>query len=244
MTRRARVAMIPRGAVVYVWVLCVGMPQASTSQERLFSLSVKTNYTTGSQLFSNPDSPNEVERAQFLPIENFFGYGLELRYQFPETNVALGLSADYISTRKASPLRISPSRSIPAEDGYRVIPIELTAYFLIPVSGPTFGIYMGGGAGAYVGQRIYSMAGVEAPSTEQGHGFGIHVLGGLAYSFTEWFSMSGEMKFRDLQFSSSNAFPVSQILYDRTVINVSRTPFESRVHTDGIVFQLGVTASF
>jgi hypothetical protein len=236
--------MIARAAVVGLWVLCVGMPQASTAREKLFFLTVKTNYTTGSQLFSNLDSPNEVERAQFLPIENFFGYSIELKYQIPETYVALGLSADYISTTKASPLRISPAQSIPAEDGYRVIPLELTAYFLIPVSGPTFGIYMGGGGGVYLGHRIYSIAGVEAASAGQGHGFGIHVLGGLSYNFTEWFSMSGEMKFRDLQFSSSNAFPVSQILYNNTVINVSRKPFDSRVHTDGIVFQLGATVSF
>lgn len=231
-------------AAVAVSFLCIGMSLPSVAQERGFSLSVKTNFTTGSQLFPNPKSANEIERAQFVPIADFFGYSVELKYQIPETYISLGLSADYIRTTKPQSIVISPSQSIPAEDGYRVIPIELTLYFQIPVSGPTFGIYMGGGAGAYLGNRIYSIAGVEAATTEHGHGYGIHVLGGLSYRFTEWFSLSGEMKFRDLQFTSSNAFPVPRIIYNKTAINVSQRPFDSEVHTDGIVFQLGVTASF
>ena len=233
-----------RAAILSLCLLWVGVSSPSAAQEKLFSLSIRTNYTTGSQLFPNPNSTNEVERGQFLPIANFFGYSFELKYQLPETNVALGVSADYIHTTKPQAITISPSRSIPVEDGYQVIPVELTMYFLIPVSGPTFGIYMGGGAGIYLGHRIYSMGGVEAASTTQGHGFGIHVLGGVSYHFTEWFSMNGEMKFRDLQFSSSNAFPAPRIIYDNTVINVSQTPFDSQVHTDGIVFQLGATLGF
>lgn len=213
-------------------------------QEKMFSVVVKGNFTTGSQLFPNPNSGDALERNQFFPIEDFFGFGVELKYHIPETNIALGLSADYIRTTTLRLIFRSPTVAVPEEDGYRVLPVELTGYFHIPVAGPTFGIYMGGGGGAYFGRRIYRIADVEADPVDEGHGFGIHVLGGLSYHFTEWFSLNAEMKFRDLQFESSNAFSVSRIPYRGTFINVSTEPFESRVHTDGILFQVGAAVSF
>jgi hypothetical protein len=233
-----------RRVVLCVAALLVVLSVSSRAEDRLFSLTVRGTYTTASRLFPNPDSQNPVERGQFVPIDDFFGYGLEVRYLLPETNLALGLGVEYISVAKPQEIPLSSSRSIPVEDGYRVIPIELTAYFLIPVSGPTFGVLMGGGGGAYLGRRMYSMAGVEAGTTDQGLGFGIHVLGGVIYRFNERFSLTGDMKFRDVQFTSTNAFSVPQVVYNGILVNVSQTPFDSQVHTDGIVFQLGATVSF
>jgi len=229
-------------AAVSSLVLLLGLPAIAAAEERPFSLSIKGNFTTGSQLFPNPDSPDDFQRAEYFPIEDFFGYGIELKYQIPETNLAIGFSADYIRTTTSQ--SIGQGLAIPVKDGYRVIPVEVTGYFIIPVSGPTFGIYMGGGGGAYFGRRIYEIAGVEAQTTDQGHGFGIHVLGGLSYRFTEWFSLSGEMKFRDLQFKTTNQFSVKQALYHGSVVTLPQDSFAARVHTDGVIFQLGASLSF
>jgi hypothetical protein len=206
-----------------VCIACIGcvtmlLFNPARGQEKMFSVVVKGNFTTGSQLFPNPNSGDVFERSRFLPIEDFFGFGVELKYHIPETNIALGVSADYI---RPTTLRTSFSR-VDTVHGYRVLPVELTGYFHIPVAGPTFGVYMGGGGGAYFGRRIHRIADVEAEPVDEGHGFGIHVLGGLTYHFTEWFSLNAEMKFRDLQFESSNV----------------------RVHTDGIIFQVGAAVSF
>jgi hypothetical protein len=235
-----------RAVVLWIGLSVAGAAFFSPVQaeKNAFSLIVRGNFTTGSQLYTNPNSPNESERADFFPLQNFLGYGIELRYAFPELNVALGLSADYIRAIKSNPILVSGSRSIPSDDGYEAIPLELTGYFLIPVSGPALGIYMGGGAGVYFGHRTYSIAGTQAETVDQGHGAGIHVLGGLSYRFADWFSLNAEMKFRDLQFTTSNAFSVSQVVYNNTVIRVSQNSFESRVNTDGIVFQLGAAVSF
>jgi hypothetical protein len=223
-------------------MLIAGLQPTAIAGEHPFSISVKGNFTTGSQLFPNPDSPDDIQRAEYFPIEDFFGYGVEVKYQIPETNLAIGLSADYIRTTTSQ--SIVQSLVIPVKDGYTVIPVEVTGYFIIPVSGPTFGVYMGGGGGAYFGHRIYEIAGVEAPTTDQGHGFGIHVLGGLSYRFTEWFSLCGEMKFRDLQFKTTNQFPVKQTSYRGFVVSLPQDPFAARVHTDGVIFQLGASLSF
>ena len=228
-------------AFVLCLVLLLGLRAIATAGHP-FSISVKGNFTTGSQLFPNPDSPDDFQRAEYFPIEDFFGYSVELKYQIPETNLAIGLSADYIRTTTSQ--SIAQGFVIPVRDGYRVIPIEITGYFIIPVSGPTFGIYMGGGGGAYFGRRIYEIAGVEAQTTDQGHGFGIHVLGGLSYRFTEVFSICGEMKFRDLQFKTMNQFSAKQVLYHGVVVSLPQDPFAARVHTDGVIFQLGASLSF
>ena len=233
--RRGRVWMLP--------VLFLGI-SAARADENAFSIVVKGNLTTGSQLFTNPNSPSAVQRADFIPIKDFFGYGLELRYQIPDTYLALGLSAEYVRATVSKSLFAPPVTAVPVDDGYRVVPIEMTAYFLIPVSGPFFGVYMGGGAGVYIGRRDYSVAGTEAATTDWGHGFGIHVLGGFSFQLNNWFALNAEMKFRDLQFSTTNAFAVSRIRYQSATVNLSQTPFASQVHTDGIVFQLGAAISF
>jgi hypothetical protein len=214
------------------------------AQERNFSVALTGSLTTASRVFTNPNSPDAFARSQFFSLENFFGYGVEVRYQIPETNVALGLSAEYVETTIGQSLSLSTARSVPVEDGYRVIPLELTGYFLIPVSGQTFGVFMGGGAGAYIGRRLYRLGDTVAPTTEGGHGFGIHVLGGLSYRFTEWFSLNAEMKFRDLQFQTTNQFPTGTATYKGMLIAVNRAPSDIRVHTDGVVFHIATVFHF
>jgi hypothetical protein len=124
------------------------------------------------------------------------------------------------------------------------VPIDLTAFFIIPISGPSIQVFMGGGAGAYVGERIYSLAGVEAAPVDARTGFGIHVLGGASYRLSELLAITGEMKFRDLQFDATNAFTTPRIVHEGRVIEVSTEPFHSTIQTDGIVLHLGVSFSF
>lgn len=246
MVRRLCVACV-------VLLICAG--RQGTAAEKFFSLVFRGNLTTGSQLFPMPNASDPFDRAQYLPINDILGVGIELRYRIPETNLAFGISAEYLRTTTDnntvsfyggpnSPIKVVGNSRIPVEDGYRVIPLEATGYFLIPISGPTFGVYMGGGAGAYFGHRIFRIAGTEAGATNSGVGFGIHVLGGMSFTFTDFFALSAEMKFRDLQFESTNAFSRATIHYGDSDVSVSTEPFDSRVHTDGIVFQLGAILSF
>lgn len=218
-----------------VWI------QEALAQEGSISVSLKGNLTTSSRLFTDPNSADPFERSQYLALEDFFGYGIELRYQIPESNIALGLSADYIRAKDQQSMTIV-STVVPIEDGYRVVPVELTGYFLIPLSGPTFGVYMGGGIGAYFGDRLYRVGDTEAPTTSARHGYGIHVLGGMSYRFNTWFSLDAEMKFRDLQFQTTNRFASSTVTYRGVIIPVSQ--LDASVHTDGVIFQLGTVFNF
>lgn len=228
---------------VGVWMLFL-VREVSPAQEKNFTLQVRGNLTTRTELFLNPNAADPLARSQSVELTNFYGSGIELKYQFPGWNLAVALSADYIRASQSRPLRVSFRTEVPGEDGYEAIPVELTGYFIIPASGPTVRIFMGGGCGAYFGRRHYSIAGVDAPVTDSRPGLGIHVLGGVSYYFMNSLSLTAEMKFRDLQFRSTNAFEVSSIPYQNFFINVSKTPFESTVQTDGVVFQLGLGLSF
>jgi len=228
---------------VALWMLFL-MREVSPAQEKNFTLQLRGNLTTRTELFLNPNAADPLARSQSVELTNFYGSGIELKYQFSGWNLAVALSADYLRVSQSRPLRVSFRTEVPGEDGYEAIPVELTGYFIIPASGPTLRIFMGGGCGVYFGRRHYSIAGVDAPVTDSRPGFGIHVLGGVSYYFMNSLSLTAEMKFRDLQFHSTNAFEVSSIPYQNFLINVSKTPFESSVQTDGVVFQLGVGLSF
>ncbi len=206
-----------------------------------FTVLLKGNLTTSSLIYVTPDASDPVARGTTFDLTGSFGYGIEVRYRIPETSLALGLSTDYIRTKGSGSLN---GTTIPVQDGYTAIPVELTGYFIIPLSGEYFGVHMGGGAGMYFGRRTYSLAGVEAAIVQNTPGFAIHVLGGISYRFWDSFRGILEMKFRDLQFQSVNAFNTRVIRYQDTVINVSTQPFNSRVETDGVIFQLGIAYTF
>ncbi len=206
-----------------------------------FSIILKGNLTTSSLIYVTPDAADPVARGNTFDLTGTFGYGAEIRFRIPETSLALGVSADYIRTRGEGTLN---GTTIPVEDGYTAIPLELTGYFIIPLSGEYFGVFMGGGAGVYFGTRTYSLAGVGAATVENTPGFAIHVLGGISYRFLDSFRGIFEMKFRDLQFESVNAFNTRVVRYQDTVVNVSTQPFKSRVETDGVIFQIGIAYTF
>lgn len=206
-----------------------------------FTILLKGNLTSSSLIYVTPDAADPVARGNTLDLTGTFGFGAEVRYRIPETSLAVGLSTDYISGRQASTLS---GTSIPTVDGYTAVPVEITGYFIIPLSGEVFGVYMGGGGGVYFGSRSYSLAGVQAATVWNTPGFAIHVLGGISYRFFGSFRGVFEMKFRDLQFESVNAFTTRTIRYQDTVINVGTEPFKSRVETDGIVFQIGIAYTF
>jgi hypothetical protein len=206
-----------------------------------FTLILKGNLTTSSLIYVTPDAADPVQQGNTFNLTGTFGYGAEIRFRFPETNLALGISTDYIRSSGSSTLN---GTSIPTQDGYTAIPVEMTGYFIIPLSGEYFGVYMGGGAGVYFGNRTYSIAGIEAASVNNTPGFAIHVLGGISYRFWGSFQGTFEMKFRDLQFQSEDAFTTRVIRYRDTIINVSTQPFNSRVETDGIVLQIGIAFTF
>src|SRR5436309_14336544 len=98
-----------RVLLAVLFALNIVSAQSALTQERNISVALKASLTTASRVFTNPNSPDAFERSQFFSLEDFLGYGVEISYQLPETNVAFGLSTDYIRTIIVQSIRISTS---------------------------------------------------------------------------------------------------------------------------------------
>lgn len=208
-------------------------------QEQELTLVLRGTFTTEGQIYPNPTSVDPFSKSLSYFVDDALGAGVELIYRLAESNLAFSLASEVVIAATGREMPVAGGGGIPVEDGFRAIPLEVTGYFIVPASGRYFRIYMGAGVGTYIGRRMYRLAGTEAPAVSSTPGYGIHALAGVAYRVTEWFSVLGELKFRDLQFESTNQFTVSQILYNGLVINLPERPFESSVHMDGMTFQLG-----
>lgn len=223
-------------------VATVLLVQHLPAQELPWKIIVHGNVTTSSQIFPFIDDVDPVTRAQSYEVSASYGYGGEVRYQFPSSNVAVGLSIDIVKATLSRPFVVNQLATIPVSDGYSVVPVEVTGYFIIPFSGKVFGVYMGAGGGMYFGQRTLSIGGVDAPAYANPPGGGIHVLGGVSYSPLPFLSVLGEMKFRDVQFKATNKFASPTITYQGRRIAVTQLN-DAHIYTDGVIFQLGIAWS-
>src|SRR5260221_11551046 len=97
-----------------------------SSQERLYTICVSGTFSTSSKLFLHINNPDETTRNQFLPLDNLFGISFDIRRQFEDIGIQLGLNVEYISRIESYSLPVSFNKSIPLFDGFTAIPVELS----------------------------------------------------------------------------------------------------------------------
>jgi hypothetical protein len=219
-------------------------PAAAPAQEHPYSLGLFGTFISSSKLFHHPDDPDQIIRSQFLPLDDIFSAGFDLRRNFEQFRAQVGLSAEYISKTEVVYIPLSSTVSIPSEDGFTAIPIELSGYFLIPLGDTKLQIYMGGGGGIYLGTRTYRLGETEAPTVERNTGYGIHVLSGVEYWLKPGLSLRSDVKFRDIQFETINRFESLTTTYLGRTILLDQTPLQSRVSIDGMTLTLGIAVHF
>jgi hypothetical protein len=217
---------------------------ASRAQERPNSVELFGTFIGSSKLFHHPDDPDELVRSQFLPLNDIFSAGVDIRHVVEDLRIQIGVSAEYISKTDIISIPLSSSGSVPVRDGFTAIPVELSGYFFIPLGDEKIRFYMGGGGGAYFGTRRYSFAGAEAVPVERNIGFGIHVLSGAQYALGEAMVLRSELKFRDVQFETTNRFEQLSTTYVGRTILLDQTPLRSRVNIDGMTLTLGLVFRF
>ena len=216
----------------------------SRAQEHPFTVSIGGLLSTSSELFPHSNDPDENIRGQFLPLDDLFGISIDIRRQFDDLGVQLGLSIEYISKTESYVLPITHSTSVPLTDGFTAVPIELSAYFVIPIGDETLQLYMGGGGGLYIGNRNYTIANVTAPTVGRTAQVGIHVLGGAQYLLSPLVSLRSEVKFRDVQFETVNRFQQPNANYHGTTVALDQQPLASRISINGMTVTLGVAVHF
>ena len=223
-------------------LLTLGIPSAALPSQGGgggVSASAFGSITTASKLFANPNARDEIIRGTYTPIDPAWGAGVDLRAALPSFGLTFGLSAEYLtgSVTSSAPNTVP---AVPIEDGYAAIPVELSAYFSIPVGGEQVNFYLGGGMGVYLGERKYTYAGVEARTIDRNIQPGIQVLTGIEYALGDALALRSEIKFRNVQLETTQEFPAPSTVFGGTTVPLPQGPFTSRVQVDGMNLTLGV----
>ena len=212
-----------------------------------FSLGVYGFYTTSASIFLNPNASDIVLRNSSFDIEDIFNPGADIRFRVSEPLI-LGLSVEYMNiTETALNLNVFLGGSIvtiEVEDGFKLIPIEFTAYYLLPFSTEGFKFLMGGGLGYYNGEFIRKVGEAEVTSVQEENAIGIHVSVSMDYIPINNVAVRFQMKFRDPQFTVTSHYSRTEVEYEGNVIILPEESFETKINVDGITFMLGAAFQF
>jgi hypothetical protein len=212
-----------------------------------YSISFNGVYTTSSKIYLHPGSADETIRNNSFETGSFFNPSIEFRYR-PYESVIFELNIDYIK-KEASGSYITVysglrTVSVEVKDGFTVIPVEFSIYYLMPFSTGSFKMYFGGGAGYYFGSQIRKFGDVEVSNAGRKFAYGIQALVGTDFMLTDFMSVRGEMKFRDPQFTVTSKYGSTFVKYNSTILTLPNSTFDSKINIDGLSFILGVAYHF
>ena len=213
-----------------------------------FGLAFNGIYTTSTDIFLNPNSSDPIVRNQPFTLEDIFSYGLDLRYRFSES-VLFGISSEYINKTKTAPnivLQDSTGqfRRVNINDGFELIPVEISIYYYLPFSTESFKFVMGGGVGYYWGRFIRKVLTAEAIIQERKFAIGIHVSASMDYIIFKNLSARFEMKFRDPEFKVVNKYSPTIVKFEGRENSLIDSDFETKINVNGITFILGLVYQF
>ena len=208
-----------------------------------FAFTVNYMYTTTSKLYLQPNSSDEIVRGTHENLDAINSYSGEISYRVLD-EIVIGLSAEYMKKTFLNRNMTLGGMRIEMNDGYKLIPVEMTVYYTLPFSTDLFKFFMGGGGGLYFGEHIRKLGNVTSTTETRKIGYGIHVTVGLDYIINKMLAVRGQMRFRDPEFEMKNKYSSTIVNYgDRTFLLSSDT-FSSKVNIDGISFLLGVVFQF
>lgn len=227
---------------ISVAIIIFASPLYSQFHENNFGISINAVYTTSADIFLNPNSSDIVIRNKPFVVEDIINPSLDIRYKFNEWFV-LGLNLEYMQKSAVGPnLTVFLANRIvvfEVEDGFRVIPVELTAHYLFPFSTEQFVFMMGGGMGYYRGEFIRKFSDVDLSIQQRQFAIGIHVSASMDYMPLEFFSIRFEMKFRNPQYKVTSKYNKSIVIYQGEEIHLPDDAFETKINVDGVTFTLG-----
>jgi len=214
--------------------------------ENAFLINFNANYTTTAKIYLNPYSTDIDVKNRSLVAEDIFSPSIDLRYKFTD-EIILSICSEYMkSTVDAEVAAIGPNGTvlIPIKEGYKLIPIEFTVFYLLPFSTEYFKFQMGGGVGYYYGNRFKEFGDATVITMNREFAFGIQVITSCDFLINEFLSVRGEMKFRDPEFELRSKYENARVHYNGVELTIPKKEFDSKVNVDGITFTFGVGLSF
>jgi hypothetical protein len=193
------------------------------------------NVITSAQIFTDPKAVDPIDRNATSDIGAMLSASVQYGVAVSSI-VRLQASFEYVSGSEKSYDNYDTEWS----DGFRMYGVELSGIFLLPVSGKRFLLYLGGGCGGYWGSREYSVDGLAAGAPASSLAFGILTVFGLEYRFLPPLSLKAELRFRDPQIETGNAFDRSTLDVRGVTYHLPTQSFPSKVNLNGEVYSIGL----
>ena len=229
----------------FIFLLCAITVFAQDNKK--FILGINGVYTTAAKIYLYPYSSDPVLRNTSFPISDIFNPGIYLKYRLT-SDILIGINTEYMTkTSSGSNLTVfsgNKTVTITVQDGFRMIPVELSLYYLLPFSLERWKFMMGGGAAYYYGQHIRIFGDDQISSRETQIAYGIQVSVSMDYYLTDDIIIHGGMKFRDPQFITNNTYDKKTVNYNGNTYLIAQDSFTSKINVDGVAFDLGAAFQF
>lgn len=238
-----------RSSAKYFIIIILFAASASNAQfnEKRFSIGLNGVYTTTAEIYLNPNSSDPILRNNAFEISDIFSTAAEIRYRLTET-IIIGLSTEYMKATAEGPNLTAfignSTVTINVNDGFLLIPLELSGYYVLPFSTEKFKFLMGGGFGYYYGKHIREFGDATVRAISRNFAYGIQVSVSMDYLLLENLSIHSAMKFRDPQFKLENAYSEIEVNYNNQRVILAQNTFDSKIDVNGVTFILGISYLF
>lgn len=223
--------------LIYLFLLSANI--SAQYENSNFGIAFNYSYTTSSKLFLFPNAQDPILRNQNIEMDGVNSYGVDIRYRISEPLI-VGISAEYLKNTKNHGEFSVGGFIIPIDDGFELIPLELTLYYVVPFSTEKFKFYMGGGAGIYFGRHVRNFSDVSVTDIGSETTYGIQVATGMDFIANEFISLRAEMRFRDPEFDMKSKYSKQIFEYQGRSLLLSRETFQTKANVDGVTFLVGI----
>ncbi len=227
--------------IFLIFTIIVSGKLSAQNKLKDISVSLTYSYTNVAKMFLYPNATSVVLRESYVPFNDIFSYAGEIRYTATES-VILGLRVEYMKETEFG-RNLDDPRFI-VEDGFELIPLELSAYYYLPFSTDDFKFFMGGGLGVYFGKHLRKFGNATLDKVSQKFAYGIQVQVGLDYLITDFLSTRFEMRFRDPEIEVTSKYSKEIVNYNDLLLQLDATNFDTRINVNGVTFTLGLAINF
>ncbi len=235
--------------IKYILIVFILFSSTVFSQfnEKRLSIGINGVYTTTAQIYLNPNSSDPVIRNTSFQISDIFDPAIDFRYRITD-EIILGIGTEYMkASANGGSLTVTAgnlTESIQISDGFLLIPIEFSGYYILPFSTERFKFLMGGGAAYYYGKHERKFGDARISTINRDFAYGIQVSISMDYLIRNDITVHSEMKFRDPQFKIKSAYDNQEVNYNGQSIFLEQKTFDSKINVDGVTFIVGFSFLF
>lgn len=205
------------------------------------------SYTSSATIQLDPFSSSGFERTMTSEVSGGYGFGIAVTKRLFSQELSFGLAVEYLKIVDEEGTQIyenSTSRiRARIKEEITVIPVEFSGYFDLPHFTDDLNFFIGGGIGAYFGDRKRTIINLESNTISKEPGYGFIVMCGMGYRLSSDLSGVFEMRFRQGEFRVKSNYSASFITAGGNTFEIDKD-LDSKVFIDGLKLSFGLSYRF